>query len=655
MKPRWRIPWLVAVTFAVSLTVTITANLFALQRETTLFKTTATQTTLSTTVIVALAIDREAKQGDWAQVQAQLRRLNGQPIIAYYQVIGLDGRVLADSRRIEPGGQVDRALVAQALTGALLVSRPADPPHLVRGAIQLPNQQGQTAAILLNVTNWESQFVAMRYEAFWAMMGALLASIAVTALTLPLFWWLVVGPLERLRQVAGAVSAGAVEARAPHFSVMELQQVGAALNQMLARNAFQQYELERINQWLQTSNTALQTQTETMQTINHIGRLLLAETDLQKLTQTVINATTTLTGAEVGAFFYEAINEQGESRQFYTTAGTRPMTTPTAVMSSTTALLAHTFQGQGVVRLDDVRTDPRYGQQAPNYGLPDGHVPVVSYLAAPIISRFGQTIGGLFFGHSQTGAFTMHTEQIVVGLVAQIAVAMDNARLFAAAQREISERRQAERRLNASLTEKGALLKEIHHRVKNNLQVISSLLNLQSRQLTDHALLEIFRESQNRIRSMAIIHEKLYQASDVAQIDFAEYTHSLVSYLFRTYAINAANIRLQIAIVDIALGLDTAIPCGLIINELVSNALKYAFAPQQAGEICVGLVRKQPHHLCLTVSDNGRGLPPTVDYRNTDSFGLQLVNLLTEQLDGTVELDRNGGAAFKITFALPQR
>lgn len=247
----------------------------------------------------------------------------------------------------------------------------------------------------------------------------------------------------------------------------------------------------------------------------------------------------------------------------------------------------------------------------------------------------------------------------MVGLVAQIAIAMDNAHLFAAAQSEITERKQAEAQFKASLTEKEALLKEIHHRVKNNLQVISSLLNLQSRQVTEQPMLEIFKESQHRIRSMAIIHEKLYQAPNLAQINFADYVYSLAGYLFRSYGINTTAISLKVNIIDIALTLETAIPCGLIINELVSNSLKYAFSPDQTGEISITLgpvmanFQTGAQQLCLTVSDNGSGLPLAVDFHHTHSFGLQLVNLLTEQLDGVVEVDRSNGTAIKITFCLP--
>jgi len=223
-------------------------------------------------------------------------------------------------------------------------------------------------------------------------------------------------------------------------------------------------------------------------------------------------------------------------------------------------------------------------------------------------------------------------------------------------------RRQAEERIKTSLAEKEVLLKEIHHRVKNNLQVISSLLNLQSGYISDISALQMFKESQNRVRSMSLIHEKLYQSKDLARIDFAEYIKDLANYLFRMYRRQAYNAKIRIDAEDVSLDIDTAIPCGLIVNELISNSLKYAFPTENEasvkrreseGEIGVEL-RSNDDHLMLIVSDNGIGLPEDLDFRETESLGLQLVNTLTEQLEGNIELIRKGGTTFKITFKKPK-
>ena len=216
--------------------------------------------------------------------------------------------------------------------------------------------------------------------------------------------------------------------------------------------------------------------------------------------------------------------------------------------------------------------------------------------------------------------------------------------------RDITERKRAEEQIQASLKEKEMLLKEIRHRVKNNLQIIASLLDLQSESLTDPQDLQIFQESQHRIRSMALIHEHLYQSEDLAQIDFAQYIQELVYSLFSSYAAGVSGITLKLDVDAILLDIDTAIPCGLILNELVSNSLKHAFPDGRRGEICIGL-RLDHERQTLLVRDNGVGLPENLNFQNTESLGLQLVCTLTDQLKGTITLDRSGGTTFKIAFA----
>ena len=216
---------------------------------------------------------------------------------------------------------------------------------------------------------------------------------------------------------------------------------------------------------------------------------------------------------------------------------------------------------------------------------------------------------------------------------------------------EATERQQAEVQIKASLQEKEVLLREIHHRVKNNLQVIASLLNLQSRSITDDQVLEPLRESQNRIESMALIHQKLYDSNNLMVVDFAEYSRSLAAELFSTYGVGQA-VTLEVdSDAGASLTINSAIPCGLIINELVSNSLKYAFSGAQAGSIRIGLHQVEKDKLVLMVADNGAGIPEEVDFRNTESLGLRLVNILSGQLEGTLELERNGGTKFKLTFA----
>jgi PAS domain S-box-containing protein len=216
--------------------------------------------------------------------------------------------------------------------------------------------------------------------------------------------------------------------------------------------------------------------------------------------------------------------------------------------------------------------------------------------------------------------------------------------------RDITERRQMEERLQASLAEKDVLLREVHHRVKNNFGVIISLLGLQSRYIQDEATQTLFAELQERIRSMSLIHEKLYQSRELARVDFASYVREMVNGLGQMFGARSAAIRLTVDVEDVVLGVDTAIPCGLMINELVTNALKYAFPNGSSGEVRVSF-RPEGENWVLSVSDNGAGLPPEhADLGSPHSFGLRLIRILTEQLEGTLEVDLSSGTAYTIRF-----
>lgn len=288
---------------------------------------------------------------------------------------------------------------------------------------------------------------------------------------------------------------------------------------------------------------------------------------------------------------------------------------------------------------------------------------VHSLLYVPILLK-DRVLGVLAVDNRISGqAFTDMDETLLSSLADYAAVAIENAGLYARAQQEIVERMRAEERIEASLREKEVLLKEIHHRVKNNLQIVSSLLNLQASHIHDPQALRVLCDGRHRIRSMALIHEKLYKSQDLARIDFAEYIRDLVAYLFRSHADLVRAIALRIETEAVCLGIDSAVPCGLILNELLLNALKHAFpagwAPRfeqgrsdgAQGEIRVELHTGLDHRLSLIVSDDGVGFPPGLDFRNTSSLGLQLVNTLVKQLDGTLELNHSGGTTFTVTFA----
>jgi PAS domain S-box-containing protein len=221
---------------------------------------------------------------------------------------------------------------------------------------------------------------------------------------------------------------------------------------------------------------------------------------------------------------------------------------------------------------------------------------------------------------------------------------------------DITARKQAENALQqaleqikTSLHEKEVLLKEIHHRVKNNMQVITSLLSLQSKTIADGHALAVFQDSQNRVKSMALIHETLYQSKDLSRINFAEYLNKLVAHVSRSYGLRSDAVRIRVNVDDVSLPIDTAVPCGLIINELAANSLKYAFPADRKGEVNITFAHAAGRYI-LCVSDNGIGLPADFDPEKGKSLGMKLVRMLTTQLSGAMECRNGVGTTFEITF-----
>ncbi len=216
---------------------------------------------------------------------------------------------------------------------------------------------------------------------------------------------------------------------------------------------------------------------------------------------------------------------------------------------------------------------------------------------------------------------------------------------------EIETRINAEEKIKASLQEKEVLLKEIHHRVKNNLQVISSLLYLQSNKIAEKKYKEIFNESQNRIKSMALVHEKLYKSVDLAGIELSDYIRSLVNYLMRSYDVGYHKIKQEINVDNIFLSIDKSIPFGLIINELVTNILKYAFVGRDEGLFRININKGVDGTIIISVYDDGVGMPNDFDIKNSNSLGLRLVQTLVTQLEGTFKLKSDEGSEFIIEFS----
>jgi PAS domain S-box-containing protein len=292
------------------------------------------------------------------------------------------------------------------------------------------------------------------------------------------------------------------------------------------------------------------------------------------------------------------------------------------------------------VRLTGYTREELIGQTAVNLGMADAATRegIIRAVVERGSLRDWEIVGRRKSGEQAT--VLVSAELITVGGEACVLVAIY----------DITERKHAEEQIRASLKEKEVLLKEIHHRVKNNLQIITSLLSLQAQELTDPTVLAMFAESQHRVRSMALVHEQLYHSENLARIDFAAYTRTLTMNLFHAYGVSG-RIGLQLNLADVWLSLDTAIPCGLLINELVSNALKHAFPDARAGEVLIGLDANSAGGWTLRVSDNGIGFPAHVDFREPSSLGLRLVNMLAYQLDGTLALECESGTMFVVTFA----
>jgi PAS domain S-box-containing protein len=264
-----------------------------------------------------------------------------------------------------------------------------------------------------------------------------------------------------------------------------------------------------------------------------------------------------------------------------------------------------------------------------------------SWLGVPLKTERGDVSGVIAVQSYEKKAYSEKDAQVLSIIASNITGAL--------------KYKKAEEQIRASLTEKEVLLKEIHHRVKNNMQIISSLIKLQSRHIKDETALEFFKSTQNRIRSMAIIHEKLYKSKDFAGVDFAGYIQILAKHLFNVYGVDPKAIKININIKDVLLNINTAIPCGLIINELLSNSLKYAFPDGKKGEISIAIHPIDKNEMELIVNDNGVGLPEEIDIKHTESLGLHLVTILVEdQLQGDIKLDRTGGTRFYIRIKVSQ-
>jgi PAS domain S-box-containing protein len=388
-----------------------------------------------------------------------------------------------------------------------------------------------------------------------------------------------------------------------------------------------------------------------LEILNRAGSALAAETDLHKLVQIVTDAGVDLSGAEFGAFFYNVLNQEGESYMLYTLSGAPMEAFSKFPMPRNTDLFGPTFRGEGVVRSDDITKDPRYGRNAPRKGMPEGHLPVRSYLAVPVISRTGEVLGGLFFGHAKTGMFDERSERGLAGLAAEAAVAIDNARLSQAAQREIAERRRAEealRQLNATLEQQvaertaqlklneealrqsqkmeaiGQLTGGIAHDFNNLLQVIIGNLDTILRNVSDDAprLKRAANHALTGARRAAALTQRLLAFSRRQPLDpkplnvnglvtgLSEMVHRTLGETVSVETVLGAGLwqveadanELEAAILNLAVNARDAMPEGGRLTIETANAhIDEAYAASYA-EVAPG------QYVCISISDTGKGM-----------------------------------------------
>jgi two-component sensor histidine kinase len=386
------------------------------------------------------------------------------------------------------------------------------------------------------------------------------------------------------------------------------------------------------------SDEALRDNNRTLAILNRTGAVVAANIDLESIVQTVTEAATELSGAQFGAFFYNLLDDKGESYTLYSISGVPREAFSKFPMPRNTAVFNPTFRGEGTIRSDDIRKDPRYGQNPPYNGMPEGHLPVVSYLAVPVISRSGEVLGGLFFGHKEPGVFCEPTEKIVAGIAAQAAVAIDNARLFKAAQSELAERRRVEKHQDL-------LLAELNHRVKNTLAIVLSIAT-QTLRHADTA--ETFRAGfEARIMALAEAHNLLTESNwEGASL------RAMIERVLTPYRGVGEPRYILAGTKDIQIGPRMAVALVMALNELATNAAKYGALSDEKGQVNVSWAIAEggePGYLRVKWAEIGG---PPVNPPERKGFGSRLIRSLSEDEAGKVEMEF-APTGLVCTFDLP--
>jgi PAS domain S-box-containing protein len=365
--------------------------------------------------------------------------------------------------------------------------------------------------------------------------------------------------------------------------------------------------------------TALAAEKGHLETLNRTADLVARELELEKLVQTVTDAGVTLTGAQFGAFFYNVLNEKGESYTLYTISGVPRSHFDKFPMPRNTKVFEPTFRGRGTVRADDITKDSRYGQNSPHKGMPEGHLPVRSYLAVPVVSRVGDVLGALFFGHSTPGVFTERHEALLIGIAAQASVGIDNARLYEKAQSELRERR-------ASEEHRQLLVNELNHRVKNTLAGIQSLVAQTIRNAIDPKQIGPVLDA--RISALSDAHDLLTRE---------HWSHTsirdVVDVALRPYETGGK--RFTVNGPHMVIAPKTALALAMALHELVTNALKYGALSTEGGSVAISWEQSEDRLLfCWQEKDGPPVAPP-----KRRGFGSRMIErALAAELNGSVEL-----------------
>ena len=365
----------------------------------------------------------------------------------------------------------------------------------------------------------------------------------------------------------------------------------------------------------------LQRQAERLEILNRVSRVISQDLDLDRIVQSVTDEATALSGAQFGAFFYNVLDAEGQSYFLFALSGASREAFEKFGMPRNTAVFAPTFAGHGIVRSDDIRADPRYGRNAPHRGMPEGHLPVVSYLAVPVVSSSGEVIGGLFFGHEEPHRFAPETETLISAIARQAAVAIDNARLHSAAQAEIAQRKDAERA-------KELLLHEVKHRVKNTLATIQALAT-QTLKGTPPQERDAFI---GRLHALSAAHD-LLTLSDWRDIGIA----ALVRETLAPFSGKGAA-RVACEGADIGLSANKALLLTMVLHELGTNAVKYGALSIECGRVAVNwrlAVAEQPTLRLEWVESGG----PAVTPPSHRGFGSRMIAAALHGSDGDVAFD----------------